>query len=101
MSAPNKNYDPKAAAALAGYEVAEGAEAEAEWYNFDALNIPPDHPAREMQDTIFIAPPGGDGGAGSPPVRGVTGGSSPGGKSGMVLRTHTSPVQIRSMLSRP
>ena len=44
-----------------GYEVAEGPEAEAEWYNFDALNIPPDHPAREMQDTIFIAgqPPAG------------------------------------------
>jgi phenylalanyl-tRNA synthetase alpha chain len=69
-----------------GYEVAEGPEAEAEWYNFDALNIPPDHPAREMQDTIFIAPSEqGKGGA----------------KSGMVLRTHTSPVQIRSMLSRP
>ena len=41
-----------------GYEVAEGPEAEAEWYNFDALNIPPDHPAREMQDTIFIAAAG-------------------------------------------
>ncbi len=68
-----------------GYEVAEGPEAEAEWYNFDALNIPPDHPAREMQDTIFIA--------GQPPTGGV--------KSGMVLRTHTSPVQIRSMLTRP
>ena len=67
-----------------GYEVAEGPEVEAEWYNFDALNIPPDHPAREMQDTIFIAGPG----------RGP-------GKSGMVLRTHTSPVQIRSMLTRP
>ncbi|MGD0605162.1 MAG: phenylalanine--tRNA ligase subunit alpha [Streptosporangiaceae bacterium] len=67
-----------------GYEVAEGPEAEAEWYNFDALNIPPDHPAREMQDTIFLASAAG-----------------PGVKSGMVLRTHTSPVQIRSMLSRP
>jgi phenylalanyl-tRNA synthetase alpha chain len=67
-----------------GYEVAEGPEAEAEWYNFDALNIPPDHPAREMQDTIFIASPAG-----------------PEQKSGMVLRTHTSPVQIRSMLTRP
>jgi phenylalanyl-tRNA synthetase alpha chain len=62
-----------------GYEVAEGPEVEAEWYNFDALNIPPDHPARELQDTLFIAPWG----------------------SGMVLRTHTSPVQIRSLLSRP
>ncbi|HEX2823003.1 MAG TPA: phenylalanine--tRNA ligase subunit alpha [Streptosporangiaceae bacterium] len=65
-----------------GYEVAEGPEVEAEWYNFDALNIPPDHPAREMQDTIFIA-------------------GQAGAKSGMVLRTQTSPVQIRSMLTRP
>jgi len=69
-----------------GYEVAEGPEAEAEWYNFDALNIPPDHPAREMQDTLFIAPPDG---------------SPAGTRSGMVLRTHTSPVQIRSLLTRP
>ena len=66
-----------------GYEVAEGPEAEAEWYNFDALNFPPDHPAREMQDTIFVA------------------GSEPGQRSGIVMRTHTSPVQIRAMLSRP
>jgi phenylalanyl-tRNA synthetase alpha chain len=65
-----------------GYEVAEGPEVEAEWYNFDALNIPPDHPAREMQDTLFVAGPGGS-------------------RSGMVLRTHTSPVQIRAMLTRP
>jgi phenylalanyl-tRNA synthetase alpha chain len=69
-----------------GYEVAEGPEAEAEWYNFDALNIPPDHPAREMQDTLFVAPPDG---------------SPPGTRSGIVLRTHTSPVQIRSLLTRP
>ena len=61
-----------------GYEVADGPEVEAEWYNFDALNIPPDHPAREMQDTLFVAP----------------------ANSGMVLRTHTSPVQIRSLLTR-
>src|SRR5450756_47803 len=40
-----------------GYEVAEGPEVEAEWYNFDALNFLPDHPAREMQDTLFIAAP--------------------------------------------
>jgi phenylalanyl-tRNA synthetase alpha chain len=66
-----------------GYEVAEGPEIEAEWYNFDALNFPPDHPAREMQDTIFVA------------------GSEPGVRSGMALRTHTSPVQIRAMLTRP
>jgi phenylalanyl-tRNA synthetase alpha chain len=67
-----------------GYEVAEGPEVEAEWYNFDALNIPPDHPAREMQDTLFIAGPDGTA-----------------SRSGMVLRTHTSPVQIRSLLTRP
>ena len=65
-----------------GYEIAEGPEVEAEWYNFDALNFPPDHPAREMQDTIFVAGPDG-------------------GPSGMVLRTHTSPVQIRALLTRP
>ena len=66
-----------------GYEIAEGPEVEAEWYNFDALNFPPDHPAREMQDTFFVAGPGGA------------------ARSGMVLRTHTSPVQIRAMLTRP
>ncbi len=77
-----------------GYEVAEGPEVETEWYNFDALNIPPDHPAREMQDTIFIAPAGG------PASQQGQDGEAAGG-SGMVLRTHTSPVQIRSMLTRP
>jgi len=66
-----------------GYEIAEGPEIEAEWYNFDALNFPPDHPAREMQDTFFVAGPDGT------------------AHSGMVLRTHTSPVQIRALLSRP
>ena len=66
-----------------GYEVAEGPEVEAEWYNFDALNFLPDHPAREMQDTLFVAAPEGA------------------ERSGMVLRTHTSPVQIRSLLTRP
>jgi phenylalanyl-tRNA synthetase alpha chain len=66
-----------------GYEVAEGPEIEAEWYNFDALNIPPDHPAREMQDTLFVE------------------GIDPGVKPGIVLRTQTSPVQIRSLLTRP
>jgi phenylalanyl-tRNA synthetase alpha chain len=59
-----------------GYEVAEGPEVEAEWYNFDALNIGPDHPARQMSDTFFVGSP----------------------ESGVVLRTHTSPVQIRTML---
>jgi len=66
-----------------GYEIAEGPEVEAEWYNFDALNFPPDHPAREMQDTLFVAGPDGA------------------DRSGVVMRTHTSPVQIRAMLTRP
>lgn len=61
-----------------GYEVVEGPEIEAEWLNFDALNIPPDHPARTMQDTFFVESP----------------------DSGLVLRTHTSPVQIRTLLER-
>jgi phenylalanyl-tRNA synthetase alpha chain len=83
-----------------GYEVAEGPEVEAEWYNFDALNFPPDHPAREAQDTLFIAR--GDCRISQP--RGdsrISQQGAHGGKSGMVLRTHTSPVQIRSMLTRP
>jgi phenylalanyl-tRNA synthetase alpha chain len=61
-----------------GYEVAEGPELEAEWFNFDALNFPKDHPARTMQDSFYVAPEG----------------------SGMVLRTHTSPVQVRALLER-
>src|SRR5690606_20594949 len=61
-----------------GWEVAEGPEAEAEWLNFDALNIGPDHPARTMQDTFFVTSE----------------------ESGVVLRTHTSPVQARTMLQR-
>ncbi|MDT7572539.1 MAG: phenylalanyl-tRNA synthetase alpha chain [Actinomycetota bacterium] len=61
-----------------GWEVAVGPEVEHEWFNFDALNFGRDHPAREMQDTLFVAPEG----------------------SGLVLRTHTSPVQIRSLLQR-
>ncbi len=71
-----------------GYEIAEGPEVEAEWYNFDALNFPPDHPAREMQDTFFIGDPASADQNRAP-------------RSGMVLRTHTSPVQIRAMLTRP
>jgi phenylalanyl-tRNA synthetase alpha chain len=65
-----------------GYEIAEGPEAEAEWFNFDALNMGPDHPARSMMDTFFLA--AADGSA----------------DSGVVLRTHTSPVQARTMLTR-
>ncbi|MCK1797905.1 phenylalanine--tRNA ligase subunit alpha [Streptomyces sp. XM4193] len=77
-----------------GYEVAEGPEVEAEWFNFDALNIRPDHPARTMQDTFFV-----DSGQEPADAAGTRGGSAV-GDSGMVLRTHTSPVQIRSLLDR-
>jgi len=59
-----------------GYEVVEGPEVELEWYNFDALNIAPDHPSRTMMDTFFVDVPG------------------------LVLRTHTSPGQARTMLTR-
>jgi phenylalanyl-tRNA synthetase alpha chain len=61
-----------------GWEVAEGPEVEHEWFNFDALNFGGDHPARELQDTLFVAP----------------------AESHLVLRTHTSPVQVRSLLTR-
>lgn len=61
-----------------GWEVADGPELESEWYNFDSLNFPPDHPARELQDTFFVEPV----------------------SSHLMLRTHTSPVQMRSLLTR-
>ncbi len=65
-----------------GYEVASGPEIELDWYNFEALNIPPDHPARDMQDTFY---------ADESTLRA---GVEPGT---VLLRTHTSPVQIRAM----
>ena len=58
-----------------GFSVAEGPEIEHDWYNFEALNFPPEHPARDMQDTFFV-------------------------DNNLLLRTHTSPVQIRSMLKQ-
>jgi phenylalanyl-tRNA synthetase alpha chain len=61
-----------------GFEWSEGPEVEAEWFNFDALNMPPDHPARTLQDTFWVESE----------------------ESGLVLRTQTSPVQIRTMLRR-
>ncbi|MGB3256801.1 MAG: phenylalanine--tRNA ligase subunit alpha [Ornithinimicrobium sp.] len=61
-----------------GWEIADGPQVEAEWFNFDALNFDADHPARQMQDTFFVQPADG----------------------GLVLRTHTSPVQARSLLER-
>ncbi len=62
-----------------GFAVAEGPQIESDWYNFDALNIPPEHPARQEHDTFFMSRAPGDT---RPPH---------------VLRTHTSPVQIRAM----
>ena len=59
-----------------GYRVAEGPEIETDHYNFTALNIPPHHPARDMQDTFYL-------------------------QDGRLLRTHTSPVQIRHLESNP
>ncbi|MSQ24164.1 MAG: phenylalanine--tRNA ligase subunit alpha [Chloroflexi bacterium] len=56
-----------------GFRETEGPEVELDWYNFEALNIPPDHPARDMWDTFYVNPPS------------------------VLLRTHTSPVQIRTM----
>ena len=61
-----------------GYEIAEGPVVEAEWLNFDALNLGPDHPARTMQDTFWTEP----------------------AENHVVLRTQTSPVQARTMLTR-
>ncbi|HEX4494234.1 MAG TPA: phenylalanine--tRNA ligase subunit alpha [Thermoanaerobaculia bacterium] len=58
-----------------GYSVAEGPEVETDYHNFEALNFPKDHPARDTQDTFFM-------------------------EGGLLLRTHTSPVQIRTMLAR-
>ncbi len=58
-----------------GFSVAEGPEIEHDWYNFEALNFPPEHPARDMQDTFFV-------------------------DNDLLLRTHTSPVQIRTMLKQ-
>ncbi|MCB1055459.1 MAG: phenylalanine--tRNA ligase subunit alpha, partial [Acidobacteria bacterium] len=63
-----------------GFSVAEGPEIEDDYHNFEALNFPHDHPARDTQDTFFLDP------AGPAP--------------GLLLRTHTSPVQIRTMLAR-
>jgi phenylalanyl-tRNA synthetase alpha chain len=59
-----------------GFEVRTGPLIETEWNNFDALNTPADHPARDMQDTFFV-------------------------EGGLILRSHTSPVQIRTMLAGP
>ena len=58
-----------------GYEILSGREIELDYYNFEALNMPPDHPARDMQDTLYVSP-------------------------GIVMRTHTSGMQVHTMLAR-
>src|SRR5262249_36541252 len=63
-----------------GYSVGEGPEVETDYYNFESLNFPPNHPARDTQDTLFIA-----------------GQESKAARDRLLLRTHTSPVQIRTM----
>ena len=67
-----------------GYAVGEGPEVETDYYNFESLNFPPNHPARDTQDTLFIA-----GQEGKP------------ARDRLLLRTHTSPVQIRTMEKQP
>jgi phenylalanyl-tRNA synthetase alpha chain len=76
-----------------GFHVADGPEIEWDLYNFEKLGFPPDHPARDMQDTFFldaksqpVPPPG------SPPTKGAM--------EQLLLRTHTSPVQVRAMLAQ-
>lgn len=59
-----------------GFDIVEGPEVESDWYNFEALNLPRNHPARDMQDTYYVS-------------------------ENIVLRTHTSPVQIRTMEKQP
>ena len=67
-----------------GYSIGEGPEVETDYYNFESLNFPPNHPARDTQDTLFIA------GQEQKPLR-----------DRLLLRTHTSPVQIRTMERQP
>lgn len=68
-----------------GYRIVEGPEVETEWHNFDALNAPPDHPARSLQDTIY--------------VERLDESTQGEGATGVLLRPQTSPMQIRTMLA--
>lgn len=86
-----------------GFDIFEGPEVETDYYNFEALNIPANHPARDMQDTFYLgvaartsppSPPAGPLGLAKPDPRGSQGDASP-----LLLRTHTSPVQIHVMES--
>ena len=71
-----------------GYEVVTGPEVESDWFNFDALNTPMDHPSRTLQDTIYVE--GFEAGA-----------QRDDGTTGLLLRTQTSPMQVRTLLERP
>jgi len=89
-----------------GYTILEGPELEDDWHNFEALNMPPEHPARDMQDTLYLASPVGISGSrvlgfSGPQVLGSSGsqvlGSEGAGRPATLLRTHTSGMQIRYM----
>jgi phenylalanyl-tRNA synthetase alpha chain len=69
-----------------GFEVFDGPEVETEEYNFELLNIPPDHPSRDLWDTLYVAEPGS-----------VEAGTPRPAEDGTILRTHTSPLQVRAM----
>jgi len=99
-----------------GYEILEGPEVEDDFHNFEALNMPPDHPARDMQDTLYLDMPivGGTWGAHRAPVAGNIKISIPAGnlafkgnvpdaqvRAATLLRTHTSAMQIRYMKTFP
>lgn len=71
-----------------GFTVAEGSQVESDWYNFDALNTPADHPARDEHDTLYM------------PTDTIFTNVDKKGNEPYVLRTHTSPVQIRTMLNK-
>jgi phenylalanyl-tRNA synthetase alpha chain len=84
-----------------GFAVATGPEIEDDWHNFTALNIPDAHPARAMHDTFYLEEPRAAGGGQSPPSD-VAGSAGDAGRAKrMLLRTHTSPVQIRTMMTSP
>ena len=86
-----------------GYDVAEGPEIEDDWHVFEALNFPPEHPAREMQDTFFVSPgekiPAEElAGKTASPIDATAGNEY---RNPLLLRTHTSSVQVRTMEKMP
>lgn len=83
-----------------GFAVASGPEIEDEWHNFDALNIPADHPARAMHDTFYFPTQMGFAGGGERQSEDAARRAREGKAPRYLLRTHTSPVQIRTMLAQ-